>query len=624
MFAIAFVLGAEPVSAECLKTFVSGQKNPLEGNWLFYKGNPPQASAFDAPESGWREAPVPGVWKNNPALKSYEGDVWYRCRVRLEGPAEEGLGLLLGVLQDADAVFFNGEQVGQTGSFSPPRADVEKPRLYSLPANLWRQGENVIAIHLRGSSSASGIYDVPEIVNESQAARRLFLRDVTAIVFSCIYMLVASFFGLFFVYFPRQRDNLYFALFSLLLGVYHLIRTWMRYVLFKSFETSYSVELITLFVLPPIFLNFLIHLIRIKRPTVVLVVQILYAPLIIVTIFANRPALWSNVINANLVLLVISIALTTWIVWKNYAEHRDKLKYIFIGVLCLTPALFNDILVTLRIINTPRITVYAFLLFLGFVSLQLSDSVLALYHSLQEQEKDLRLVEKKKTSSIFNIANEFRTIFDGIKDGLDAISNGGAKSGKRKAVADPESTIRASIANLENLLNDSNLLYMLESGDYMIRRVRFSIRKMSQQVIDRALAATRQGRKRLLLDLPEEEVEIIGDPDLISTGLYHLVENALLYTTGQVEVSVEKTGNQLVCQVRDEGPGLTTDQQKIIFEKFIRAVDESSEIQGSGIGLTIVNHIAFRLDGTLKLESGAGFFSTFALRIPLAAENVPV
>ncbi len=609
------------LQAQCQKSYTSGANLSLTGNWLFMKGNPPGASSSELAETGWASVPVPGQWNKIADMRNYADDGWYRCHIELSGHPDDGLALFLGRIEDADAAYFNGTLIGQTGSLtSPIRVDTEKSRLYSLPGHLWREGDNVIAVHIRGSTGGAGFYEPPEIVNESARIKQLILTDVPAIAFSCVYILVAGFFGLFFVFFLNKKENLYFSLFSLFLGLYHLMRSWVRYSLFDSFELSYQFELFVLFLLPPIFLRFLIHLIKIPKPGLVKIFELYYAliffTLLVSTIVSRKPATWSMLVRANLLGMVFALGLTAWIVKTNYAEKKQQLQYLILGFVCLAPAVLHDMMQTLRIINTPRVTVYAFLFFLGFVSLQLSDSILWLYRHLEDQEKELRQVEKKKTHSIFNISNEFRVIFEGMKE---AISDSLKKETAKKRNADPEERVRTAIVNLENMLNDSNLLTLLELREYTVRRVRFSLRKLSQDVIDQALTATRQNRKRLMLDLPEEGVEVIGDPDLLSATLYHLVENALLYTKGQVEISVEKDSEQLIYMVRDEGPGLNADQQKMLFEKFVRGVDDSSEIPGIGIGLTIVDLIAKRLDGSVKIESGAGFFSTFAFRVPLSA-----
>ncbi|MCB1310180.1 MAG: hypothetical protein KDK30_18475, partial [Leptospiraceae bacterium] len=216
---------------------------------------------------------------------------------------------------------------------------------------------------------------------------------------------------------------------------------------------------------------------------------------------------------------------------------------------------------------------------------------------------------------IINISNEFNTIVSNLREGLSVMNANGSRPASKKV---PTTRIQSSVTSLENLIRDSNTLNLLEQGDYSVRRVNFSIRKLSEEVIQRVLAATMQPRKRLILELPPEDEEFAGDPDLIATALYHLLENALLYSLGQVELSVDRVPGRLEIAVRDEGPGLAIDQQEQIFQKFVRAAEDQDRIPGSGIGLAIVDMIARQLKGEILLESGQGFFSTFTLRLPVS------
>ena len=627
--------------SSCVKTYISNKELTMRGRWEVYlerprgkKGHTNRWRTYNevSKQKRWRKIKMPARWEDVPTLVSYlknnqEGYVWYRCNVVLRGEAPRNAGLYMSMIEEADEVYFNGQLVGRTG-LSPSgvvEADVEKKRLYPLPADLWKPGANLIVVRVFGSRGNAGIAAAPRIVNESSKAREIFLADVPAIIFSWTYILVAAFFLLFWLFFRHQLENLYFALFSAFLGIYHLIRTVMRYEYFDSFALSYKVELLLLICMPVLFLLFLLNLIKQKIPMPVKIFMGYYTLLAISCLMVANPREWDMVINANLAGLVVCLIILFWLIKTNYARHGDKLKYLLLGLIPVMPALINDMLVTLKIIDMPRFMVFAFLLFLGSVALQLANSVLELYRNLQAQEEELRLLEKKKTNSIFNISTEFRIIFDGIKEALSS-SNGKSKTAARKKkgiiAGVNQGELTRSVTRLQNFLNDSNLLPILESGDYAVRRVRFSLRKLCDEVLNKAFQTTSESSIRLSADLPEDEVEVNGDPDLIGTVLFHLVENALLYTRGQVDVSVEKGRDHLAIFVRDEGPGLDPTQQNQVFQKFVRGVDERSEIPGIGVGLTIVKQIAETLDGEIRLESGGGYFSTFNFSIPLQVEQI--
>ena len=607
-----------PSTTQCNVRYQNGEF-ALAQPWEMHIDRAGASSYGSVRDRPWVRVTPPFTFGMRPDTKQHVGHVWFRCSIEVDGEAGDQHGLSLGLVMDVDEVFFNGTRVGGTGSFQPVRVDIEKQRLYSLPKRLWRPGANLVVIHLYGTRPTSGLTEVPRLVDEPREAKRLYSRDIPAIILSCIYVLVSLFFGLFAVFFWHRKENLYFALFSLSLGVYYFIRTRMRYEIFSDFSFSYKVELILLILAPVWFLNFFLRLIRIKAPPAALAWQGFYGLLVVSTLMTGKPSEWDMVVRANLAGLGVFIVLMTALFRKHYADNRGQLRYLLLGLVPIMPALLNDMMVAGNLYNGPRLVVYAFLIFLTFVALQLADSVLDLYRNLQEQENELRQLEKRKTSSIFNISSEFRTIFEGLKAVIDGFSAGKAP-GTKKTTSEKK-LLSQEIARLNNFLTDSNLLPLLESGDYVARRVRFSVRKMAEAVMEKALLTTGKPSRRLGSQLPPEELEMTGDPDLISSAILHLVENALLYTNGQVEVSVEKEGNLLVTTVRDEGPGLGEEQRALVFQKFVRGVDENSEVPGTGVGLHIVGLIARRLDGTLRLEAGGGFFSTFVLSIPLASEQ---
>jgi signal transduction histidine kinase len=74
----------------------------------------------------------------------------------------------------------------------------------------------------------------------------------------------------------------------------------------------------------------------------------------------------------------------------------------------------------------------------------------------------------------------------------------------------------------------------------------------------------------------------------------------------------------LVLEVRDEGPGIEAQHQDRIFERFYR-IDKARNraVGGSGLGLSIVKHIAHVHQGSVSLRSAPGQGATFLLRLPL-------
>jgi signal transduction histidine kinase len=118
-------------------------------------------------------------------------------------------------------------------------------------------------------------------------------------------------------------------------------------------------------------------------------------------------------------------------------------------------------------------------------------------------------------------------------------------------------------------------------------------------------------------DLPE----VALDPDAVSQALANLVDNAMKYSADDralvVEARVE--GGELELSVTDRGIGIPASEHARIFDKFYRVGhSETQGRRGSGVGLSLVRHVAEAHGGRVTVESAPGAGSRFAMRLPLA------
>lgn len=113
-----------------------------------------------------------------------------------------------------------------------------------------------------------------------------------------------------------------------------------------------------------------------------------------------------------------------------------------------------------------------------------------------------------------------------------------------------------------------------------------------------------------------------GDALKMRQIVVNLLSNAVKYTRqGKVELSAftaNDRSNTLVVVVKDSGPGMTEEEQKLIFKEFTRLnTEESAGAEGTGLGLTITLQLVQLLGGTLTLSSEKGVGSAFTVRLPL-------
>jgi signal transduction histidine kinase len=123
----------------------------------------------------------------------------------------------------------------------------------------------------------------------------------------------------------------------------------------------------------------------------------------------------------------------------------------------------------------------------------------------------------------------------------------------------------------------------------------------------------------LVIDCPAH-LTINSYPDLIEVILTNLLENALFYSVmkhpdhAQVEIRASIKNDQLEISVYDNGIGIEDNIRHRLYDMFFKGNVNS---KGNGLGLYIVHKSVQALDGTISLESKAGQFTKFLVRLPL-------
>jgi len=109
---------------------------------------------------------------------------------------------------------------------------------------------------------------------------------------------------------------------------------------------------------------------------------------------------------------------------------------------------------------------------------------------------------------------------------------------------------------------------------------------------------------------------VMGEDRLLRRALRNLLENARRYGGSDVEVHVERKGEQAIVRVSDRGPGVPERMRERIFESFFRMPGHAEQDGGVGLGLSLVKQIAERHGGSVRCEGREGGGSSFVLTLP--------
>jgi two-component system, OmpR family, sensor histidine kinase SenX3 len=159
-----------------------------------------------------------------------------------------------------------------------------------------------------------------------------------------------------------------------------------------------------------------------------------------------------------------------------------------------------------------------------------------------------------------------------------------------------------------------------------IARTRVDLGEVARECVE--LARTRFHLTNDALTYEQHSLQrpvVLGDPDELKAAVWNLIDNAVKYSSGQVQVRValdEIDGQRVAVRVTDQGVGISAAELKRIFRRFYRIpASVAIRAKGSGLGLFIVRSVAKKHGGRAFAESeGHGRGSTFTLLLPKATE----
>ncbi|HET7338351.1 MAG TPA: ATP-binding protein, partial [Candidatus Dormibacteraeota bacterium] len=156
----------------------------------------------------------------------------------------------------------------------------------------------------------------------------------------------------------------------------------------------------------------------------------------------------------------------------------------------------------------------------------------------------------------------------------------------------------------------------LEEGRLALKKHRADIVELTEGAID-GIRMTLSGHE-LKADLPSQPIEADVDADRFQIVVRNLLSNAAKYSPSgsDIVVGVRRNGDRAYVSVRDQGVGISKEDQANLFRRFGR-IESSTHVQGTGLGLWLSREIARMHDGDLTVDSQIGGGSTFTFSVPV-------
>jgi signal transduction histidine kinase len=160
----------------------------------------------------------------------------------------------------------------------------------------------------------------------------------------------------------------------------------------------------------------------------------------------------------------------------------------------------------------------------------------------------------------------------------------------------------------------------IDSGNLDLKAAEVDLSALVRRVATAMIPAARRAGCRVRLSVPER-ITARCDATAVEQILENLLSNAIRYGAGRpVEVALAGDGASARLSVRDEGIGISSNEQPRIFEWFRRRGRKSAN-GGFGMGLWIARRLVQAMGGEITVASASGIGSTFTVTLPLSCDK---
>lgn len=246
------------------------------------------------------------------------------------------------------------------------------------------------------------------------------------------------------------------------------------------------------------------------------------------------------------------------------------------------------------------------------------DEIGQLANVLNNMAQSLDEQEKRRREFISNISHDIRSPLTSMKGFLQAILDGTIPEEKKEKYINIvlEETERLTL--LANNILDINKLADIDDQD---RKTNFDINELIRRTIISFEARVVSKNLSMKISFAEKTTIVFADLEKIQRVIYNLIDNAIKFTENNKHIFITTIvkNNKVFVSVKDEGMGISLDDQKRIFDRFYK-VDTSrgKDKKGSGLGLSIVKEFILLQGENIELKSELNKGSEFIFTLTKA------
>jgi len=232
----------------------------------------------------------------------------------------------------------------------------------------------------------------------------------------------------------------------------------------------------------------------------------------------------------------------------------------------------------------------------------------------------LKKLDTAKSMFVSMVAHEIRGPLAVIEGYLNVILSGVAGQNPDRDRGMLERSL-ARAKTLRKMVSELMNLTAMETGHFTIKRAPLEIARVVAEAVEWCREKADEKGIALALDCAEYTLKekILADRDAMMCVFTNIIDNAIKYTppNGNVKVAVEYNGIYAKISIKDDGIGMTHEEQERVFDEFFRAKNEFTEnVPGTGLGLSLVKRLVDMHQGKISLDSTPGIGSEFTVSLP--------
>lgn len=238
---------------------------------------------------------------------------------------------------------------------------------------------------------------------------------------------------------------------------------------------------------------------------------------------------------------------------------------------------------------------------------------------LAKAKEEAERANKQKTIFFASMSHEIKTpmnVILGFSDVLKDIFYDKSDNEVKNYFDILQNAAKTLLKTISQILDFSRL----EAGTFKFEIKKISITKEILDVVELLRVLAEKIKLNIELSLPDEEIFVMADQYTLNGIISNILSNAIKYSDkGTIRIILSKDENYAICEISDQGIGMSEEFQSIVFTDFTRdKITEVRKREGTGLGLALTKKYIDINKGMIYIKSKLNYGTTVTFKIPLA------